>query len=133
MGLFDIFNSKKKQEEEDAVKLLQALIEHQATMRKDSVETDDIPSAFGPYGLCKTNPIPTRSVPGSNEYLARLRTVDGLRVEANRLGSTSATEVTSGMIDIYNLTANGRHVGQVFICPYHKRNSERAPEGFKLA
>jgi hypothetical protein len=91
------------------------------------------PNGYGPFGLSKTNPIPTRGVPGSNEYLARLRTKEGRSVESSRLGSTSAKDVTSGMIDMYNISSGGVSLGTVYLCPYHKRNSEKAPEGFRLA
>jgi hypothetical protein len=97
MGIFNFFG-KKKEEDEEAVEFLKAMIRYQAESRKDSVDTDDIPKGYGPFGQCATNPVPTRSVPGSNEYLSRLRTKDGRPVESLRFGSTSAPEVTSGMI-----------------------------------
>jgi hypothetical protein len=131
MGLFDFF-SKKKKEEQEAAELMKAIIQYQVESRKDGVETDDIPKGYGPFGLCKTNPIPTRGVPGSNEYLARLRTKDGRSVENSRVGSTSAEDVTSGMIDMYNISSGGVSLGTVYICPYHKKNSGKAPEGFRL-
>lgn len=131
MGLFDFF-SKKKKEEQETAELMKAIIQYQVESRKDGVETDDIPTGYGPFGLCKTNPVPTRGVPGSNEYLARLRTKDGLSVENSRIGSTSAKDVTSGMIDMYNISSGGVSLGTVYICPYHKKNSGKAPEGFRL-
>ena len=132
MGLFDFFGKKKKEDAETA-ELLKAIVQFQAEARADGVDTDDIPKAYGPFGLCKTNPIPTRSVVGSNAYLESLRTKDGRRVSANRMGSTSAEDVTSGMIDIYQLSADGQPVATIYVCPYHKRNSAKAPDGFYLA
>jgi len=132
MGLFDFFGKRKK-EEQEAAELLNAIIQYQVESRKDGVDTDEIPNGYGPFGLSKTNPIPTRGVPGSNEYLARLRTKEGRSVESSRLGSTSAKDVTSGMIDMYNVSSGGVSLGTVYLCPYHKRNSEKAPEGFRLA
>lgn len=132
MGLFDFFGKKKK-EDQEAAELLNAIIQYQVESRKDGVDTDEIPNGYGPLGLSKTNPIPTRGVPGSNEYLARLRTKEGRSVESSRLGSTSAKDVTSGMIDMYNVSSGGVSLGTVYLCPYHKRNSEKAPEGFRLA
>ncbi len=132
MGLFDFFGKKKK-EEAEAAELLKALVQFQVEARADGVDTDDIPKAYGPFGLCKTSPIPTRSVPGSNAYLESLRTKGGRRVTATRMGSTSAEDVTSGMIDIYQLSADGLAVATIYICPYHKRNSSKAPDGFYLA
>lgn len=94
------------------------------------VRSDEIPDGHGEYGLSVSNPIPTISVRGSNHYLASLR-YQGKPVEANRLGSTSC-EITPGNIDIYTLSIGGESVGKVFICPYHKRNSKKAPRGFTL-
>lgn len=132
MGLFDFFG-KKKQQEADAAELLKAIVQFQVEARTDGVDTDDIPKAYGPFGLCKTNPIPTKSVVGSNAYLESLRTKDGRRVTASRMGSTSAEDVTSGMIDIYQLSADGQAVATIYVCPYHKKNSGKAPAGFQLA
>ena len=132
MGLFD-FIGKKKKEEAEAAELLKALVQFHVEARADGVDTDDIPKAYGPFGLCKTSPIPTRSVPGSKAYRENLRTKDGRRVTATRMGSTSAEDVTSGMIDIYQLSADGLAVATIYICPYHKRNAAKAPDGFYLA
>lgn len=131
MGLLDFFGKKKK-EDQEAAELLKALIQYQVESRKDGVDTDDIPKGYGPYGLCKTNPVPTRGIPGSNEYLSRLRTKDGRSIENSRIGSTSAEDVTSGAIDMYSITSEGVSLGTVYLCPYHKRNSGKAPEGFRL-
>jgi hypothetical protein len=131
MGLLDFFGKKKK-EDQEAAELLKALIQYQMESRKDGVDTDDIPKGYGPYGLCKTNPVPTRGIHGSNEYLSRLRTKDGRSIESSRNGSTNKEDVTSGAIDIYSITSGGVSLGTVYLCPYHKRNSGKAPEGFRL-
>ena len=131
MGLLDFFGKKKK-EDQEAAELLKALIQYQVESRKDGVDTDDIPKGYGPYGLCETNPVPTQGIPGSNEYLSRLRTKDGRSIESSRIGSTIAEDVTSGAIDMYSITSRGVSIGTVYLCPYHKRNSGKAPEGFRL-
>lgn len=131
MGLLGFFGKKKK-ENQEAAELMKALIQYQVESRKDGVDTDDIPKGYGPYGLCKTNPVPTRGIPGSNEYISRLRTKDGRSVESSRIGSTSAEDVTSGAIDMYSISSGGVSLGTVYLCPYHKRNSGKAPEGFRL-
>ena len=131
MGLLDFFGKKKK-EDQKAAELLEAIIQYQVESHKDGVDTDDIQKGYGPYGLCKTNPVPTRGIPGSNEYLSRLRTKDGHSIESSRIGSTRAEDVTSGAIDMYSISSGGVSLGTVYLCPYHKRNSEKAPEGFRL-
>lgn len=111
--------------------LLIAIIKYQ-TEGFDSVDTDEIPKVYGPFGLCETNPVPTQSIWGSDAYLDRLCTKDGQPVTAVRLGSTRAREVTSGIIDMYQISVAGVPITTIYICPYHKRNSEKAPEGFHL-
>lgn len=131
MGLFNYFGKKKK-EKQEAAELLKTIIQYQVESRKDGVDTDDIPKGYGPYGLCKTNPVPTRGIHGSNEYLSRLRTRDGRLIENSRIGSTSAPDVTSGMVDMYSISSGDVSLGTVYLCPYHNRNSGKAPEGFRL-
>ena len=134
MGLFDVFRRKKRRQKQDVAKALAvlALLEHANSTRADAVDSDDLPSAFGSFGLCATNPIPTRSILGSYEYLANLRTDDGQPVKASRVGSTTAPEVTEAVIDVYALSVGGLSDIAIYICPYHKKNSMRAPEGFVL-
>jgi hypothetical protein len=96
----------------------------------EGVSTNEVPGGYGDYGLCETNPIPTISVTCSGSYLAKLR-YKGNSVVVNRLGSTSSA-VTPGSIDIYQLSVSGRGVGTIYICPYHKRNSNKAPNEFTL-
>jgi hypothetical protein len=131
MGLFNFFGKNKK-EEQEAAELLKAMIQFQVESSKDGVETDDIPKGYGPFGLCKTNPVPTRGLTGSIEYLSRLRTKDGHAIESSRTGSTSAEDVISGMIDMYSISKGGVNLGTVYLCPYNKKNSGKSPEGFRL-
>jgi hypothetical protein len=130
MGLLDFFFGNR--EDQEAAKLLKAIIQYQVESSKDGVDTDDIPKGYGPFGLCETNPIPTRGIPGSHVYLSRLRTKDGCSIESSRIGSTSAADVTSGMVDIYSISSGGVNLGTVYLCPYHRKNSGKAPEGFRL-
>lgn len=97
----------------------------------DGTTGDKISGGHGEFGLVVSNPIPTVSVRGSNYYLSRLRH-RGRPVEANRLGSMSS-DVTPGSVDAYRLSVGGADVGTVYICPYHKRISGLAPQGFALA
>lgn len=135
MGLFDFFKSKKKRDEDEAaLAFLMAISRHQSTMRADAVETDSLPTGYGPFGLCVTNPIPTQSVLGSRVYLAALRTANNRPVDSNRIGSCNAPDdVTTAMIDMYQLTSQGQDLATIYICPYHQRNSACAPEGFLMA
>lgn len=97
----------------------------------ESGSVDDvILGAYGEYGLVATNPIPIICVNSSYRYLSRLR-FEGALIEHERAGSTSA-DVTVGAIDIYKINQNGRDLGFIYICPYHRKDSKKAPKGFTL-
>lgn len=98
---------------------------------KAGTYNDTVEGSHGTFGTSVTNPVPTICVRSSNEYLARLR-FSGTALQSHRVGSTSSP-VTVGKVDIYNLTAAGRDVGTIYICPYHKNTSKLAPVGFTLA
>lgn len=101
-------------------------------MGSQGSDSDTMPEGIGEFGLEVTNPVPTSTVFGSIFYMGQLRTLDGVKVEYDRKGSTMAANITS-MIDIYKITANGKEVATIYVCPYNQKNSERAPKGFKLA
>lgn len=128
---YDLIKLQAKRNGADLSVLGDALFGDMPWIYSAGVRTDEIPGGYGEYGLVATNPIPTVSILGSNRYLGMLR-FEGHPVEASRFGSTSS-EVTPGPVDRYMLTVAGSAVGSVFICPYHKRNSQKAPKGFTLA
>ena len=43
------------------------------------------------------------------------------------------SDVTPGSIDFYGISVDGKRVATIYMCPYHKRNSRKAPKGFTLA
>jgi hypothetical protein len=94
--------------------------------------SDVIPDGFGEFGLDVTNPIPVNSVFGSMEYLRKLRTIDGKIVENKRTGSVMAPNIAE-LIDEYEISVEGQFITHIYICPYHKKNSERPPKGFRLS
>lgn len=97
-------------------------------LHQNAIDADELPNGFGEFGLTATNPIPTISVYGSDDYLNRLR-FNGQPITYDRLGSTSS-DVTNGSIDIYPVSCSGKSLGSIYICPYHRRNSKKAPKGF---
>ena len=129
-GFYDKSSRHMKAVGKDISALSEELAGKMPWIYAQGTREETIQGAYGEYGLAVTNPIPTISVRSSNQYLSRLR-FGGQPVTANRRGSTG-TEVTPGSVDIYALTCNGREVGTVFICPYHKRNSKKPPKGFTL-
>lgn len=132
MGFFDFFQTRsdRPSASSDRTKALEA---HQKASRIGAVGSDELPNGFGPFGLCKTNPVPIKDVFLADSYLVSLRTMDGRRVKATRIGSTDASEVTTGSIDVYQISCEGRDLSVIYLCPYHNRNSRKAPEGFRLA
>ena len=86
----------------------------------------------GPLGQSEKNPIQTRSISDSNQYLSRLIT-DNLRpVTWQRVGSTTAPEFTNKVIDIYSINQDSAEIAVLYICPYHDINTDRSPIGFML-
>jgi len=99
----------------------------------DGTDQDQIPGGVGEFGLSVANPVPTHTPLGSESYLRRLRTAAGEPVTFNRIGSTF-TEGIAHPIDMYELRdPQGKELPTVFISPYHRRNSTRAPKGFQFA
>ena len=104
-----------------------------AEMSEDGgVDADELPNGYGKFGFDTSNPIPCKTVMGSMAYLARLHTLDGAKVESDRIGSFGS-DVVDSPIDGYRLTdSKGSDLGTIFISPYQGRISGKAPDGFKL-
>ncbi len=138
MGLFDFLKHKKPKtlwDELQANPIFQeqkTLFDAMSLMCEDGCETDEIPGGYGEFGYDPTNPIPTKTVFGSTSYLARLRAPDAAKVVYERQGSFSSP-VHSDPIDGYTIShPDGRQLAVLYLSPYHKRNSEKAPRGFTL-
>ena len=101
-------------------------------MSKDGTTEDVIPNGIGRFGYDATNPIPTSNVYASNAYLGRIRDKNGNPIRYERLGSASAPNIKN-LIDRYRLTdASGNEICVLYISPYQKTISQKAPEGFTL-
>ena len=111
---------------------LMGVFEAVAELSADGVDTDEIPGAHGPYGRAITNPIPTKTILGSNSYLARLRTTNGEAVQSNRIASFNSP-ITEMPIDGYEFSIQGgEDLGIIYLSPYHRRTSTMAPDGLQL-
>jgi hypothetical protein len=138
MGLLDLFKTKKPRSlldelmDNPIMKEQKALFDAFSMMCEDGCETDEIPGGYGEFGYSLTNPIPTKTPLGSTNYLARLQSADGAKVIYNRRGSLSSP-ISQHPIDAYEIVhPDGRLLATIYISPYHKKNSERAPRGFTL-
>ena len=95
---------------------------------EQTTNSDEIPGGFGKFGWDKTNPIPIAGVSNNKYYLISLR-YNGLPILYNRKGSTRSENILD-IIDHYEIyDINNQLLGSIFLCPYHLKNSERAPEG----
>jgi hypothetical protein len=98
---------------------------------QNGIDADELPDGFGAYGFTETNPILTISSYGSEDYLNRLR-FNGQSITYVRLGSTSS-DVSKAPIDRYHISCTGKSLSDIYICPYHRRNSKRVPTGYTFS
>ena len=93
------------------------------------------------FGFEIDNPIAARSIKNCYDYLDRLKTFDNKQINYTRHGSVLSPRFkikANGQeqnlaIDIYNIfTSDGQKISQLFICPYLRKTSSTAPEGFNL-
>lgn len=95
-------------------------------------ECDQIPSAYGPFGITPTNPIPVNGVIGEMVYLFRLRSRTGVGFYYHRLGHISSPP-SSNPIDHYELVAaDASEWCNLFFDCYYPRRSTKTPNGFTL-
>ena len=138
MGLFDFLKKPKPRSVWDALQenpLFQeqkALFDAMSAMCESGCDADEVPNGRGEFGHSLDNPVPTKTIFGSETYLARLRAPDGAKIIYERLGSTSS-QVVQGPIDIYDIKhPHGALLMKLYISPYQKRNSPKAPRGLTL-
>jgi hypothetical protein len=95
-----------------------------------ATDQDEIPGAVGRFGYDPSNPIPIHGVPNSKFYLDKLRQSDGQPVNFQREGSTSHESILLPIDQYLIFDFLGLELGRIYISPYHKKCSEKAPEGF---
>ena len=102
----------------------------QNAMGVNATQQGKVPGAYGEFGYDATNPIPTKGIPGSIAYLAKLRTENGVKGEYKRKGCTHAENIKHP-VDMYEIRENGEYVCMLHLCPYFKENSSIVPKGFE--
>jgi hypothetical protein len=117
--------------EDQKIHEIKSLFEALSQLNEGGTDEDTIPAGYGEFGHEATNPIPVNTVMGNMAYLRKLRTLDGEKVQYERIGSTGAPNIDRP-IDAYQITNNGQVITTLYISPYNKKNSGRAPKGFKL-
>jgi len=104
----------------------------QSRLCENGIDADEFPNGQGEFGMTPSNPIPCKTVFGSNAYLDRLRAPDGSKVVYRHVGYVPSN-VTPQPVDAYGLChSNGNKLATIFISPYQRRISCKAPRGFTL-
>jgi hypothetical protein len=98
---------------------------------KEGTDQDVIPEGTGEFGYDVTNPIPTNTISGSISYLEKLYTDESVKVQHERLGSTISPNI-KGVIDVYLIFVGEQEITKLYISPYNRKTSEKAPKGFRL-
>jgi hypothetical protein len=108
------------------------LLDIMGKLSEHGTDADELPNGEGAFGLVASNPIPCKTPFGATAYLNRLQTDDGAMVVYDRLGCVLSA-VSPHPIDCYAVRhSDGRDLAKLYISPYHKRNSRKAPQGFSL-
>ena len=81
------------------------------------------------YGFSPKNPIPTKSIAGTEEYLSRLETLDGDRIQYKIL-SHKTIEGVPMPIDQYSIMQDGHEIAVLYFNANTMINSTRPPKGF---
>jgi len=111
--------------EEYGIVFLQSILENpQAT------DQDEIPGATGRFGYDPSNPIPIHGVPNAKVYLEKLRQSDGQPINYLREGSTSHESINLPIDQYLIFGLDEDELCRIYISPYHKKCSEKAPDGF---
>lgn len=111
---------------------LKELYDAMNSLSEGGCDTDEIPGAEGDFGWDVSNPVPTHTTFGSTSYLARLRTTSGEKISYERIGSFNSP-LSEMPVDGYELKgAAGNELGIIYLSPYHKRNSEKPPNGLVI-
>lgn len=107
------------------------LFEAMQMLNNEELEVDTLEEGYGEFGHDVTNPIPTNTPYGSIAYLGALRTLKGIKVEYERVGSMLAPNIDYP-VSQYEIYSNGEKIATLYLTTRNKKNSERAPKGFKL-
>ena len=107
------------------------LFELMQRLNEDGTDEDEIPEGYGEFGYELTNPIPVNTAFGSHTYLAKLKTMDNLKISYKRIGSFGSP-VSDHPVDGYIITSDGKELTTLYFSCYHKKNSKKAPKNFKF-
>ena len=98
----------------------------------EGTTTDTIPNAYGEYGFDVTNPIPTRGVSSNEAYLKKLSLLSNESFHWKRVGSFSAPNIKNPIDGYEIITDSGERLCTIYISPYQRIISNKAPKGFYI-
>ena len=99
---------------------------------ENGCDKDEMPDGKGEFGYSVNNPIPINTILETHSYLSRLRTFDGEKVRYFKTGSTSSL-VSLHQVQCYKIkNVKGEDLAVLYLSPFQKKTSEKAPKGFKL-
>ena len=130
MGILSKLFGKKTLETPQIDDQLLALLALQAAMGEDGCDTDEIPGGKGEFGLVVSNPVPVQGVMSSEVYLRRLQTAAGEEISWQRIGSFGSENIERPIDGYQIVDARGKEQPTIYISPYHKKTSEKAPMGY---
>lgn len=113
------------------ISVVESSREQARSINPNASEEDEMPEGFGEFGLEKTNPIPASSIADGYMYLNRLKLQNGMEISYTRIGSMRAPNIGE-TIDGYRIFSNDQEIAKIYICPYNKKTSTKAPKGFVL-
>lgn len=108
------------------------LILSQIKSNPQATVSNEIYGAIGEFGLEPSNPVPVYGVPSNEVYLRRLRTLDGMPIKWERIGSMRHDDINEPIDNYRILNSNGVKITNIYISPYHLHTSLKAPKGFKI-
>lgn len=111
--------------------LVEALLD-EIYSNPQSCDKDQIPEGIGEFGLEKTNPVPVFGIPENKVYLSYLRTKNGEILRYRRTGSLEVDNISKPVDEYEIFDKNGDTIAFIYISPYHKRTSQKAPKGYFL-
>lgn len=100
-SIMDELNANPKFQE------MKGLFEIMQSMNEDGTDEDEIPEGYGEFGYELTNPIPVNTTFGSTSYLAKLKTMNNLKVTYERIGSFSSP-ISNHPVDGYQISVDGK-------------------------
>ncbi len=96
-----------------------------------ATDQDEIPGAMGRFGLDPSNPIPIHGIPNARIYLDNLLLANGDLVQFERQGSVQVPTINLPVDHYAIFDFEDKIIASLYLSPYHKRCSEKAPEGFQ--